>query len=156
MKIEKGIGIALIAGTSLAWAADGLVTLPSSHTVDQTVQRLETILRDKGIAIVESVDHAAAASKAGLTLRPTRLIMFGNPKAGTPLMNCSQTIAIDLPQKALIWQDAQGKVWLSYNDPGYLAERHGTGACGGAVQQNADALRGVASDATGGDRVSAK
>lgn len=106
-------------------AADGLITIPSSNTVKATLDRLESEVKARGIAVFARIDHAAGAVQAGLALRPTELLIFGNATAGTPLMQTAQTIGIDLPLKALAWEDASGRVWLSYNDPGWLAQRHG-------------------------------
>lgn len=103
----------------------GIVTIPSNHTVDQTVEKLKGILQAKGVALFALVDHSGEAEKAGLKMRPTKLLIFGSPKAGTPLMVAAPSIAIDLPLKILIWEDGQGKVQVSYNSPAYLQERHG-------------------------------
>ena len=103
----------------------GIVTRQSRHSVDQTVERLETLLRAKGVTLFAVVDHSGEAAKVGMRMRPTRLLIFGNPKAGTPLMLAAPSVAIDLPLKILVWEDAQGKVWLSYNSPAYLQQRHG-------------------------------
>ena len=108
-------------------AADGLVTLPSSHGPNETMDRLEAEVKAKGMTVFARIDHAAGAAQVGLELRPTELLIFGNAKGGTPLMQAKQTIGIDLPLKALVWQDASGSTWLSYNDPRWLAERHGLG-----------------------------
>jgi uncharacterized protein (DUF302 family) len=108
-------------------AVDGLTTLPSSHGPKDTMDRLEAALKAKGMTIFARIDHAAGAAQVGLPLRPTELLIFGNARAGTPLMQAAQTIGIDLPLKALVWQDAAGKTLLSYNDPGGLAKRHGLG-----------------------------
>jgi uncharacterized protein (DUF302 family) len=105
-------------------SATGVVTIPSGHSVDQTVDRLKSALAAKGVTVFALIDHSGEAEKAGLKLRPTKLLIFGNPKAGTPLMVASPTIAIDLPLKILVWQDDSGKVWLSYNAPAWLADRH--------------------------------
>jgi len=102
-----------------------LITIPSSNTVKATLERLESEVKARGIAVFARIDHAAGAVQAGLALRPTELLIFGNATAGTPLMQTAQTIGIDLPFKALAWEDASGRVWLSYNDPGWLAQRHG-------------------------------
>jgi uncharacterized protein (DUF302 family) len=107
---------------------DGLITLASHHTVKETMDRLEAALREKGITLFARIDHAAGAAAVDMPLRPTELIIFGNPKAGTPLMQARQSIGIDLPLKMLGWQDAAGEVWLAYNDPAWLARRHGLGA----------------------------
>jgi uncharacterized protein (DUF302 family) len=104
---------------------NGMVHLNSNHSVVDTVTRLEAILQTKGLPILAKIDHSGDAAKAGLSMPPTKLLIFGNAKSGTPLMIAAPTIAIDLPLKALIWQDADGKVWLSYNSPDYLKNRHG-------------------------------
>jgi uncharacterized protein (DUF302 family) len=104
---------------------NGIVTVPSHRSVDQTVDRLESMLRAKGVTLFALIDHSGEAKNAGLHMPPTKLLMFGNPKAGTPLMLASPTIAIDLPLKLLVWEDAGGKVWISYNAPAYLQARHG-------------------------------
>jgi uncharacterized protein (DUF302 family) len=103
---------------------DGLVTLASNHTVRETLDRLEADLRAKSITVFARIDHAAGAASVALPLRATELLIFGNPKAGTPLMQASQSIGIDLPLKILGWQDEDGKVWLTYNDPHWLSRRH--------------------------------
>lgn len=103
---------------------NGLIHLSSPHTVLETLARLETIVQAKGLAIVARIDHSGDAAKVGLTLRPAKLLIFGNAKSGTPLMIVSPSLAIDLPLKALVWQDDEGKVWLSYNSPDYLKQRH--------------------------------
>src|SRR5271168_3164863 len=102
----------------------GIVTEPSSHSVEMTVQKLDEWLQAKGVKLFALVDHSREAEKVGMHMRPTMLLIFGNPKAGTPLMLASPSIAIDLPLKILVWEDGQGKVWLSYNSPEYLRERH--------------------------------
>jgi uncharacterized protein (DUF302 family) len=105
-------------------ANNGLVHLSSAHSVSETLARLELIVRSKGLTILAKIDHSGDAAKAGLEMRPTQLLIFGNPRSGTPLMVASPTAAIDLPLKALAWQDEDGKVWLTYNSPEYLTERH--------------------------------
>jgi uncharacterized protein (DUF302 family) len=103
----------------------GIVNKPSKHSVDETVGKLQNILEAKGITLFALVDHSGEAAKVGMKMRPTKLLIFGNPKGGTPLMLAAPSIALDLPLKILIWQDDQEKVWVSYNTPEYLAERHG-------------------------------
>ena len=103
----------------------GIIDQPSNHSVDQTVERLKTILQSKGVTLFALIDHSGEAEKVGMKMPPTKLLIFGSPKAGTPLMLSAPSSAIDLPLKILIWEDAQGKVWLSYNSPAYLQERHG-------------------------------
>ena len=132
-----------------ASATEGMINLQSAHSVSVTADRLEKILQAKGMTVFKRIDHAAGAAKAGKELRPTELVIFGNPKVGTPLMLCSHSIAIDLPQKALIWQDEQGKTWLNYNDPQYLKDRHGIEGCDAVLGKVAKALAGFAAAATG-------
>ncbi|MGH8727763.1 MAG: DUF302 domain-containing protein [Burkholderiales bacterium] len=129
-------------------AADGLVAVKSPHSVKDTADRLESALKEKGVTVIARVNHSQAAKKAGMDLRPTEVVIFGNPKAGTPLMQCAQTIGIDLPQKALIWQDEKSGVWLAYNDQRYLAKRHGITECGEALSKMSDALANFAKAAT--------
>jgi len=105
-------------------ADNGLINLASKHTVDETMQRLESLLNERGVTIFARVDHSGEAAKIGLAMRPTKLLIFGSPKGGTPLMQAAPTVAIDLPLKALFWEDPYGKVWLTYNDPKYLQQRH--------------------------------
>src|SRR6516225_5463467 len=104
---------------------NGIVRIASQHSVAETVSKLEGMLRAKNVKIFTIVDHSGEAEKAGLKLRNTKLLIFGSPKAGTPLMQAAPSAALDLPLKILIWEDAQGKVWVSYNSPAYLQERHG-------------------------------
>lgn len=104
---------------------EGLITLLSHFEPKDTMDRLEAEIKAHGLNIFARINHAALAAGAGLTLRPTEVILFGNPRGGTPLMQEKQTIGIDLPLKALVWQDAAGQTWLSYNDPAWLAQRHG-------------------------------
>ncbi len=112
--------------TATALATDnGLVSKPSKYSVPETLNRLESVVKAKGITVFLRVDHSGDAERAGLKLRPTQLLIFGAAKAGTPLMNSAQSVAIDLPLKALAWEDENGKVWLSYNAPAYLQQRHG-------------------------------
>ena len=107
-------------------AADkGLIDKPSHNSVDQTVEKLKNILQSKGVALFALIDHSGEAEKVGMKMRPTKLLIFGNPKAGTPLMLAAPSVAIDLPLKILIWEDAAGKVWVTYNSPEFLRERHG-------------------------------
>ena len=109
----------------LAYAADnGLITLKSPYSVEQTLDRFEQALKAKGMTVFTRIDHAKGAAGVDLKLRPTTVLIFGNPKIGTLLMQSQQTAGIDLPLKLLAWQDADGQVWIAYNDPGYIAERH--------------------------------
>lgn len=106
---------------------DGLTTVRSPHSPKETMDRLEAAVKAKDMTVFARIDHASGAAEAGLTLRPTELLIFGNARGGTPLMQAVQTMAIDLPLKALVWQDASGDTWLSWNEPRWLARRHGAG-----------------------------
>jgi uncharacterized protein (DUF302 family) len=131
-------------------AENGLVTIASPHSVTETIDRLAAEVKDKGLTVFARIDHAAGAIEAGLPLRPTELLIFGNAKGGTPLMQATQTIGIDLPLKALAWEDATGKVWLSYNDPAWLAGRHDIAPQTTPVTQNlAGALAALTKHAAG-------
>jgi uncharacterized protein (DUF302 family) len=123
---------------------NGIVNKPSKHSVEQTIEALSNILKSKGVAVFALVDHSGEAEKVGLKMRPTKLLIFGNPKAGTPLMLASPSSAIDLPLKLLVWEDAQGKVWVSYNSPEYLRERHGLPE---ELMQNIAIIEGLATKA---------
>ncbi|MEM9171874.1 MAG: DUF302 domain-containing protein [Pseudomonadota bacterium] len=129
------IGVVFIGGCAAQTQSqaeltnDGLIRKRSDFDVDTTVTRLSRILRNRGLILFEVVDHAAGAQKVNQSLRPTVVVIFGNPKAGTPLMQCDQEIGIDLPQKALIYQDQSDRVWLVYNDPAYLQARHKVSGC---------------------------
>jgi uncharacterized protein (DUF302 family) len=116
--------VALIISTTALASDNGLISKSSKYSVAETADKLENVLKSKGMTIFARVDHAGEAAKVGLTMRPTVLLIFGNPKGGTPLMVAAPTAAIDLPMKALMWQDAKGKVWLSYNTVSYIKERH--------------------------------
>ena len=133
----------LVAATSTAFAAEGLISLKSPLPAKETMNRFEETAKQRGLTIFARVDHAAGAAKVGKTLRPTEVLVFGNPMGGTPLMECAQSAGIDLPLKALVWEDAQGQVWLGYNDPAYLARRHGVADCP-AVAPLTKALAGLA------------
>jgi uncharacterized protein (DUF302 family) len=123
---------------------NGIVNKPSKHSVEQTVEALSKILKSKGVAVFALIDHSGEAEKVGLKMRPTKLLIFGNPKAGTPLMLASPSSAIDLPLKLLVWEDTQGKVWVSYNSPEYLRERHGLPQ---ELMQNMAVVEGLATKA---------
>lgn len=129
-------------------AEEGLVSVKSAHSVQETTRRLESALKKKGMTLFITIDHAAGAKKAGKELPPTRLVIFGNPKVGTPLMRCARSSAIDLPQKALIWEDEKGQVWFSYNNPEYIAKRHGMKGCGEWITKIEKALKNFATKAT--------
>lgn len=132
----------------VAHSADGLVIVKSSHDVKATADKLETVLKKQGMTVMARVNHQQGAEKAGLELPPTEVVIFGNPKVGTPLMQCAQSVAIDLPQKALIWEDAEGEVWLGYNDPQYLKARHAIEGCDEVLGKVNSALGNFARAAT--------
>jgi uncharacterized protein (DUF302 family) len=128
---------------------NGLTTIASAHGVKDTIDRLESEVKSKGLTVFTRIDHAAGANEAGLPLRPTELLIFGNARGGTPLMQAAQTIGIDLPLKALAWEDAGGKVWLSYNEPTWITDRHGaSGQVIEVAQRLGAALAGLAKSAT--------
>ena len=123
----------------------GLISLKSTLPVKESVDKLVHLVESKGLTVFCRVDHAAGAAAAGMQLRPTTLVIFGNAKGGTPLMQAAQTIGIDLPLKVLAWEDASGQTWLSYNDPVWLTERHGIQAAGATT---ANAMRTLLSTVT--------
>jgi uncharacterized protein (DUF302 family) len=119
------LALPVLAADNPVKKKNGIVDVPSHHSVDETVDRVKNILQSKGVTLFALIDHSGEAAKVGMKMPPTKLLIFGSPKAGTPLMLAAPSIAIDLPLKILVWEDKQGKVWLSYNSPEYLAERHG-------------------------------
>jgi uncharacterized protein (DUF302 family) len=147
---------AAFALTMLVWlwgvcamATEGLITVKSSFGPEETMSRFEAEVRAKGMTVFAHIDHAAGAAAVGLSLRPTDLLIFGAAKGGTPLMQAVQSIGIDLPLKALVWQDASGTTWLSYNDPAYLAHRHGLDeSTNPAVSAMSGALKAISTKAT--------
>jgi uncharacterized protein (DUF302 family) len=122
----------------------GLTHLPSPYSVADTLARLESVIASKGLTIFARIDHSGEAAKVGLTMQPTELLLFGSPKSGTPLMVASPTLAIDLPLKALVWQDVEGAVWLSYNSPEYLQQRH---TIPDALIKNISGIRSICEEA---------
>ena len=134
--------------TPPALAADGLVAVPSAHDVNTTVNRLVAMLEEKGMTVFGRIDHATSAARIGKALRPTTLVIFGNPKVGTPFMQCSQSVAIDLPQKMLVWLGEDGQVYAGYNDPAWIAERHGASDCDELIGKISMALGNFAKAAT--------
>lgn len=140
------LGILFFA-SQVSPAAEGLIAVKSPHSVKVTVDRFEAAAKSRGLNVFLRIDHAAGAKKIGKDLRPTELLVFGNPQGGTPVMECAQSAGIDLPLKALAWQDAAGQVWLGYNDPQYLASRHGVRECGPVIQNLTKALAGLAREA---------
>jgi uncharacterized protein (DUF302 family) len=141
----------LLAFVLPVWGADnpvqeknGIINVSSNHSVDQTVDKLKGILQSKGITLFAVIDHSGEAAKVGIKMPPTKLLIFGNPKGGTPPMLAAPSIALDLPLKILVWEDSQGKVWLSYNSPEYLKERHNLPQ---NLVQNISAVKALANSA---------
>ncbi len=128
---------------------EGLTTVPSNFGSKETMDRLETEIRTKGLEVFARIDHAAGATEVGLNLRPTDLIIFGNARGGTPLMQPNQTVGIDLPLKALVWQDAAGKTLISYNEPSWIAQRHGVADAEAVVSKMTDLLGAITATAAG-------
>lgn len=139
--------LALVGFAVPAVASDGVVNVQSAFNVEETADRLESVLQEKGMTIFNRIKHSEAAAGVGIELRNTELIIFGNPKVGSPLMKCQQSVAIDLPQKALIWEDEGAKVWISYNDPRYLQKRHNISGCEEVISKIEKALAGIAESA---------
>ncbi len=140
MRTKLVVLFSVLSIATAAAADNGLMVKPSAYSVAETLDRLERVLQEKGLTIVARVDHSAGAAKAKLNLRPTQLLIFGNPKMGTALMQSNQGIGIDLPMKVLAWQDDQGRVWISYNDPAYLAGRHQVQDRGEVIKKMTGAL----------------
>jgi uncharacterized protein (DUF302 family) len=145
MKVLRTLVVASLISTlvSVASAADGLVVVKSPHSAKATMDKLEQVVKERGLNVFARIDHAAGAAKVGKSLRPTEVLIFGNPQGGTPLMECAQSAGIDLPLKALVWEDASAQVWLGYNDPAFLAQRHGVAQCP-VVENLRKALSGLA------------
>ena len=140
--------VALLSVSAASQAADGVVALKSSRNAKETMDRMEDVAKQRGLVVFARIDHAAGAAKIGKTLRATEVLIFGNPQGGTPLMECAQSMGIDLPLKALVWEDAAGQVWLGYNDPDFLVKRHGAPECAAAVNIS-KALAGIADAVVG-------
>jgi uncharacterized protein (DUF302 family) len=140
------LSIFLFANSAVA--ADGMVNVSSAYNVEETANRMERILNEKGMTIFKRISHSEGAGKVGIELRKTELIIFGNPKVGSPLMKCQQSVAIDLPQKALIWEDDKAGVWISYNDPRYLQKRHNINGCEEVIAKIEKALAGISGSAS--------
>ena len=121
--------LSLAVMVSTAGAVDGLIAVKSPYGAKETMDRFAAVVKERGLNVFARIDHAAGAAKVGKSLRPTEVLVFGNPQGGTPFMECAQTVGIDLPLKALVWQDASSQVWLGYNDPTYLAGRHDAAGC---------------------------
>jgi len=137
----------LVFSTALAQADDGLVKKLSAHSVQTTMDSLENLIRNKGLTVFARIDHAAGAAEVGEVMLPTQLLIFGNPAIGTQLISSNRTVGIDLPIKVLIWEEPDGRVWIAYNDPAYLAERHGINDRDEVVQKMSRAVKGLVSAA---------
>ena len=123
------LATSLVLFGSWAAAADGMIAVKSPYDAKETMNRFEDMAKQRGLMVFARIDHAAGAAKVGKTLRPTEVLIFGNPQGGTPLMECAQTAGIDLPLKALVWEDEARQVWLGYNEATYVAQRHGAAPC---------------------------
>lgn len=144
--VPPSFALACVLSISAAQAADGLIELESPYSVEETMDRLESLAEDRGLNVFARIDHAAGARSVNASLRPTQLLIFGNPRGGTPLMECAQTAGVDLPMKALVWEDASSVVRVGYNDPAYIAERHDAADCP-AVENLQQALSALAEEA---------
>jgi len=134
--------------STITFANDTMTAVKSPYSVAETTDRLEALIKQKGLNFFARINHSANAEKVDLQLRPTELVLFGNPAAGTPIMNCAQTAAIDLPQKALIWEDENQQVWLGYNPPSYLQSRHNIKGCEPVLEKITGLLANLAAAAT--------
>jgi uncharacterized protein (DUF302 family) len=139
--------IALVLTTVTAQADDGLVKKLSAHSVQTTMDSLENLVRNKGLTVFVRIDHSAGAAEVGEEMLPTQLLMFGNPAIGTNLMTSQRTVGVDLPIKVLIWEEPDGKVWIAYNDPAYLAKRHGIDDRDAVLDKMGRAVKGLVSAA---------
>ena len=144
--IKVLVTLILLAAFSHSYAAEGLIAVKSPYSAKATMDKLEEIVKARGLNVFARIDHAAGAAKIGKALRPTEVLIFGNPQGGTPFMECAQSVGIDLPLKALVWEDASSQVWLGYNDPEYVAQRHGVSQCS-VVENLNKALAGFAAAA---------
>ncbi|ASJ71752.1 DUF302 domain-containing protein [Granulosicoccus antarcticus] len=142
------LGLVTLLSVQVAVAQDGVISVESPFDVSTTLDKLTTVLESKGMTVFARIDHSANAQKADLELRPTQVLIFGNPKIGTPLMNCAQSMALDLPQKMLAWQDEAGNTHLGWNDPAYLQARHNIEGCDEVLQKVGNALGSFAKAAT--------
>ena len=138
----------LVSALSPTFAAEGLIKKPSAHSVDETVSRVKVLLEKKGIRVFAHVNHQQNAQTVPLELAKVQLLVFGNPKLGTPLMQSNPTVGIDLPMKILVWENTAGKVWIAYNDPAYLAQRHGIMNREDIVKKMSTALNNIVTVAT--------
>ena len=147
MPILRSFAVSVVlCATFACHAAEGMVSLKSTRSAKETMDRLEGLVKERGLTVFARINHSAGAASIGKSLRPTEVLIFGNPQGGTPLMECAQSMGIDLPLKALIWEDASGQVWLGYNDPAYLAKRHDAPNCP-AVPNISKALMGISAAA---------
>jgi len=148
MKITILAALSILFIAIPAAAADGVINVPSTFSVEETADRMESIVKEKGMTLFKRIKHSEGAGKVGIELRETELIIFGNPKVGSPLMQCQQSVAIDLPQKALIWEDDKAKTWISYNDPRYLEKRHNISGCEEVISKIEKALDAITKSAS--------
>ncbi|MBB1438847.1 DUF302 domain-containing protein [Shewanella sp. SG41-4] len=142
------LAVAMLITSTHAFAVESLITLQSHYSAKETADRFESIIKDKGFTVFARIDHQKNAAGVNLTLRPTEVIIFGNPNIGTQLMLCNQLVAIDLPQKVLISEDADNKVWLSYNNPQYIKQRHSITGCDEVINKISGALNTLSNAAT--------
>ena len=138
----------ILSIAATAQAADGTVNVASAFSVQATADRLETIMQKKGLTIFNRIKHSEGAKLVGVDLRKTELLIFGNPVVGAPLMKCQQSVAIDLPQKMLVWEDKDGKVWITYNSPQFLRDRHTISGCDKIIAQLEKALASISQSAS--------
>ncbi|PLX91681.1 MAG: hypothetical protein C0619_07215 [Desulfuromonas sp.] len=143
MKIMVSAALSILLLAIPVMAAEGVIDVQSDFTAAATADRLEKVLLSKGMTIFNRIKNSEGAAKVGIELRDTELIIFGNPKVGSSLMQCQQSVAIDLPLKALVWEDAGKKIWISYNDPGFLQQRHDIAGCEQVLDKMAAALDGM-------------
>jgi len=142
--VQLMVVLTVSLGASSVAAQDGMIKLQSPHDVATTLDKLTSVLESKGMSVFGRVNHASNAEGAGMSLRPTEVLIFGNPKIGTPLMLCSQSVAIDLPQKMLAWEDEAGEIWLGWNDPTHLKTRHAIEGCDEVLEKVTAALSNFA------------
>ncbi|PKH32624.1 DUF302 domain-containing protein [Shewanella sp. ALD9] len=142
------LAVAMLITSTHAFAVESLITVESHYSAKETADRFESIIKDKGFTVFSKIDHQKNAAGVNLTLRPTEVIIFGNPNIGTQLMQCNQLVAIDLPQKVLISEDADNKVWLSYNNPEYIKQRHSIAGCDKVINKISGVLNTLSIAAT--------
>ena len=142
------LAVAVLFASTNVYAVESLITVESHYSAKETADRFESIIKDKGFTVFSRIDHQKNAAGVNLTLRPTEVIIFGNPNIGTQLMQCNQLVAIDLPQKVLISEDADNKVWLSYNNPQYIKQRHSITGCDEVIDKISGALNTLSIAAT--------